>query len=52
MEGDVIMTKDEFTRICAEEINNLAKESTDEVLVTILGLKLALKITERIYKHE
>lgn len=46
------MTKDEFTRICAEEINNLAKESTDEVLVTILGLKLALKITERIYGNE
>ena len=46
------MTKEEFAQICAEEIKNLAEESTDEVLVTILGLKLAIKITERIYRNE
>ena len=46
------MERTEFTRICAEEIKKLADESTDEVLVTILGIKLALKITERIYGNE
>ena len=47
-----MMTREEFIQIAAEEISKCAKASTDETLYTLIGMKIIMKITERIFKNE
>ena len=46
------MTREEFIQIASEEISKCAKASTDKELYTLVGLKIIMKIVERIYGNE
>ena len=47
------MDKKDFDAICAEEISKLAKENESEkYLITILGLKLSMRIAKRLFEEE